>query len=231
MLNIKLLREDPHFVKERLIVKNFDATSILDSVLDLDVKRRDIQTQLDSLLAEQNTISKQIGLLMREGKREEAAKAKSSVTHFKESAKELESKMEFYAKELDSLLVQLPNIPHTSVPVGKSEQDNETVKEGGVMPELKFTIPHWELAQKYDIIDFDLGVKLTGAGFPVYKGKGARLQRALITYFLDKNREAGYSEVMPPLMVNEASGYGTGQLPDKGNQMYHVGLDNFYLIP
>lgn len=231
MLNIKLLREDPHFVKERLIVKNFDATSILDSVLDLDVKRRETQTQLDSLLAEQNTISKQIGLLMREGKREEAAKAKSSMTHFKESVKELESKMELYAKELDSLLVQLPNIPHSSVPVGKSEQDNETVKEGGVMPELKFTIPHWELAQKYDIIDFDLGVKLTGAGFPVYKGKGARLQRALITYFLDKNRDAGYSEVMPPLMVNEASGYGTGQLPDKGNQMYHVGLDNFYLIP
>lgn len=231
MLNIKLLREAPEFVKERLIIKNFDASEILDSILDLDVKRRGLQTEVDSLLAQQNVISKEIGLLMREGKKSEAEAAKGSVSQLKETSKELESTMDIYSKELDNLLVQLPNLPHESVPAGKAASDNEIVKEGGTIPELKFSIPHWELAQKYDIIDFDLGVKLTGAGFPVYKGKGARIQRALIAYFLDKNIAAGYNEVMPPLMVNEASGYGTGQLPDKGEQMYHVGLDNFYLIP
>ncbi|MFA6770820.1 MAG: serine--tRNA ligase [Bacteroidales bacterium] len=231
MLNIKLLRESPEFVKERLTIRNFDATKILESILDLDIKRRGLQTEVDSLLAEQNIISREIGSLMREGKKNEAEEAKSSVTQLKNSSKELESKMTLYSKELDDLLVLLPNLPHSSVPMGKTAQENEIVKEGGVIPKLKYSTPHWELAQRYEIIDFDLGVKLTGAGFPVYKGKGARLQRALIAYFLDKNSSAGYNEVMPPLMVNEASGYGTGQLPDKGEQMYHIGLDNFYLIP
>lgn len=231
MLNIKLLREAPEFVIERLKIKNFDAAGVLESILDLDVKRRGLQTEVDALLARQNAVSKEIGLLMKEGKKEEAQAAKSSVAELKESSKELEVAMDACSKELDNLLVQLPNLPHSSVPSGKIAQDNQIVKEGGSIPKLKYTIPHWELAQKHDIIDFDLGVKLTGAGFPVYKGKGARIQRALIAYFLDKNIAAGYTEVMPPLMVNEASGYGTGQLPDKGEQMYHVGLDNFYLIP
>lgn len=231
MLNIKLLRESPEFVKERLLVRNFDASKILESILDLDVKRRGLQTEVDSLLAKQNVLSKEIGLLMREGKKNDAEEAKSSVNQLKESSKELESQMDIYSKELDNLLVLLPNLPHVCVPSGKTPQDNQIVKEGGAIPDLEFSTPHWELAQKFDIIDFDLGVKLTGAGFPVYKGKGARIQRALIAYFLDRNTSAGYTEVMPPLMVNEASGYGTGQLPDKGEQMYHVGLDNFYLIP
>jgi len=231
MLNIKLLRENPSFVIERLAVKNFDAAEILGRVAGLDVKRRNTQTEADSILASQNSIAKEIGQLMKEGKRDEAEAAKVKVAELKESSKALEAKMEEYSRELNELLVLLPNLPHKSVPCGKSAEDNEIVREGGTKPELKNGIPHWELAKKYDIIDFDLGVKLTGAGFPVYKGKGARIQRALISYFLDKNIEAGYTEVMPPLMVNEASGYGTGQLPDKGEQMYHVGLDNFYLIP
>lgn len=231
MLNIKLLRDDSRFVKERLLVKNFDATVIIDSILDSDLKRRNIQTELDSILSGQNTMAREIGQLMKSGEREKAEALKSKVASLKERSKELEGEMDKFSQLLNELLVQLPNLPHSSVPSGKSAQDNEIVREGGVMPDLKENMPHWELAKKYEIIDFDLGVKLTGAGFPVYKGKGARLQRALISYFLDYNTKAGYNEVMPPLMVNEASGYGTGQLPDKGEQMYHVGLDNFYLIP
>lgn len=231
MLNIKLLRDDSRFVKERLLVKNFDATVIIDSILDSDLKKRNIQTELDSILSGQNTMAREIGQLMKSGEREKAEALKSKVASLKERSKELEGEMDKFSQLLNELLVQLPNLPHSSVPSGKSAQDNEIVREGGVMPDLKENMPHWELAKKYEIIDFDLGVKLTGAGFPVYKGKGARLQRALISYFLDYNTKAGYNEVMPPLMVNEASGYGTGQLPDKGEQMYHVGLDNFYLIP
>lgn len=231
MLNIKLLRDDSRFVKERLLVKNFDATDIIDSILDSDLKRRNIQTELDSILSGQNTMAREIGQLMKSGEREKAEALKSKVASLKERSKELEGEMDKFSQLLNELLLQLPNLPHSSVPSGKSAQDNEIVREGGVMPDLKENMPHWELAKKYEIIDFDLGVKLTGAGFPVYKGKGARLQRALISYFLDYNTKAGYNEVMPPLMVNEASGYGTGQLPDKGEQMYHVGLDNFYLIP
>ncbi len=231
MLNIKLLRDDSRFVKERLLVKNFDATVIIDSILDSDLKRRNIQTELDSILSGQNTMAREIGQLMKSGEREKAEALKSKVASLKERSKELEGEMDKFSQLLNELLLQLPNLPHSSVPSGKSAQDNEIVREGGVMPDLKENMPHWELAKKYEIIDFDLGVKLTGAGFPVYKGKGARLQRALISYFLDYNTKAGYNEVMPPLMVNEASGYGTGQLPDKGEQMYHVGLDNFYLIP
>lgn len=231
MLNIKLLRENPNLVIERLSVKNFDAANIIQQIADLDIKRRSAQTESDSLLSEQNSLAKEIGKLMKDGKVEEAGLAKQKVAQLKERSKNIESCMEDYSVMLNDLLVQLPNIPHISVPSGKGAEDNIIVKEGGVIPKLINYSPHWELAKSLDIIDFDLGVKLTGAGFPVYKGKGAKLQRALISYFLDQNIEAGYSEVMPPLMVNEASGYGTGQLPDKGEQMYHVGLDNFYLIP
>ena len=231
MLNIKILRENPNLVIERLSVKNFDAANIIQQIADLDIKRRSAQTESDSLLSEQNSLAKEIGKLMKDGKVEEAGLAKQKVAQLKERSKNIESCMEDYSVMLNDLLVQLPNIPHISVPSGKGAEDNIIVKEGGVIPKLINYSPHWELAKSLDIIDFDLGVKLTGAGFPVYKGKGAKLQRALISYFLDQNIEAGYSEVMPPLMVNEASGYGTGQLPDKGEQMYHVGLDNFYLIP
>lgn len=231
MLNIRLLREQPDYVTERLRVKNFDAAEIIRRINTLDIARRNSQTELDNILSEQNTLAKEIGAIMKSGKRDKAEVAKSRVVSLKEESKSLEERMNRFADELNELLVQLPNLPHSSVPAGKSAEDNLNVKEGGVIPHLVDAIPHWELAKKYDIIDFDLGVKLTGAGFPVYKGKGARIQRALISYFLDFNTKAGYTEVQPPLMVNEASGFGTGQLPDKGEQMYHVGLDNFYLIP
>ncbi|MDD2490903.1 MAG: serine--tRNA ligase [Bacteroidales bacterium] len=231
MLNIKLLREQPDLVLERLRVKNFDATDIIQRVNTLDALRRNSQTELDSKLAEQNSLAKEIGALMKAGRKDEAEVAKSKVALLKEESKALDEKMNGYLSELNELLVQLPNLPHISVPEGRVAEDNVTVKEGGEIPVLQNSLPHWELAKKYDIIDFDLGVKLTGAGFPVYKGKGAKIQRALISYFLDMNTKEGYMEVQPPLMVNEASGFGTGQLPDKGEQMYHVGLDNFYLIP
>ena len=231
MLDIKLLRDNSDYVIERLSVKNFDAKDIVKDILELDRLKRGRQTELENLLSEQNKIAKEIGSLMKEGKREEAENAKSRVAELKELSRTAEKELENYNLSLDDKLVQLPNLPHISVPKGKSAEDNVVVREGGEIPELKNGQPHWELTKRYDIIDFDLGVKLTGAGFPVYKGKGARLQRALISYFLDMNIESGYSEFQPPLMVNEASGYGTGQLPDKGEQMYHVGLDNFYLIP
>ena len=231
MLNIKLLRDNPAFVAERLAVKNFDAKEIIEKILDLDVKRRNSQTETDTILAEQNSISREVGKLMKDGNKAEAEIAKERVAQLKELSKELESKTEEYSNELNELILLLPNLPHISVPAGKTPEDNLIVRGGGEIPKLEYGIPHWDLAKRYDIIDFDLGVKLTGAGFPVYKGKGAKIQRALISYFLDRNTEAGYTEVQPPLMVNEASGYGTGQLPDKGEQMYHVGLDNFYLIP
>ena len=231
MLDIKLLRDNPDYIIERLSVKNFDAKDIVKDILELDTLKRGRQSELENLLSEQNKIAKEIGLLMKEGKKAEAEEIKLRVAELKERSKKVESDMECYGVDLDEKLVQLPNLPHQSVPTGRSAEDNIIVREGGVIPKLKSVLPHWDLAKKYDIIDFDLGVKLTGAGFPVYKGKGARLQRALISYFLDMNTEAGYSEFQPPLMVNEASGYGTGQLPDKGEQMYHVGLDNFYLIP
>jgi len=231
MLNIKLLREQPEFVKERLAVKNFDASGIITKVNDLDLIRRSSQTELDTLLAEQNVIAKEIGILMKDGKKEEAEAAKKRVSDLKERSKVFELQMQKSNADLNEQLVLLPNLPHISVPLGKTPEDNVIVREGGAIPKLEFSVPHWELAKKFDIIDFDLGVKLTGAGFPVYKGKGAKIQRALISYFLDKNTQAGYIEVQPPLMVNEASGYGTGQLPDKGEQMYFVGLDNYYLIP
>ncbi len=232
MLTLKLLREQPDFVIEKLAVKNFDAKEIVAKILKADELRRASQTQKDAVLAEQNQKAKEIGGLMKAGKKEEAEEAKKQVAQLKERSKELEQMMEEQNNEMIENLVLLPNIPADIVPAGKTAEDNLVVKEGGEKPQLgEEAKPHWELAKSLDFIDFDLGVKITGAGFPVYKGKGAKIQRALISFFLDCNTAAGYQEVQPPLVVNEASAYATGQLPDKGEQMYHVGLDNFYLIP
>ena len=232
MLTLKLLREQPDFVIEKLAVKNFDAKEIVAKILKADELRRASQTQKDAILAAQNQKAKEIGALMKAGKKEEAEAIKREVAELKEKSKELEQMMEEQNNGMMENLVLLPNIPSDIVPAGKTAEDNLVVKEGGVKPELgENAKPHWELAKSLDFIDFDLGVKITGAGFPVYKGKGAKIQRALISFFLDCNTAAGYQEVQPPLVVNEASAYATGQLPDKGEQMYHVGLDNFYLIP
>ena len=232
MLTLKLLRENPEFVISKLAVKNFDAREIVEKINTLDQNRRSLQLELDTCLAEQKKKAAQIGGLMKEGKREEAEAVKAEVAALKARSAEIERKSEENNTELNSQLVLLPNIPCDQVPEGKGAEDNVVVKTGNEIPDLgENKLPHWELAKKYDIIDFDLGVKLTGAGFPVYKGKGARLQRALINFFLDCNTNAGYLEVEPPVMVNEASGFGTGQLPDKEGQMYHATADNFYLVP
>ena len=232
MLTLKLLREKPEYVIKKLAVKNFDAGEIVYRIVDLDKNRRALQAELDSCLAEQKQKAAQIGALVKEGKKEEAEAVKAEVASLKEKSRDLEEKSEKNSHELESLMVLLPNIPCDQVPEGKGAEDNVVVKMGNEIPDLgPDALPHWDLARKLDIIDFDLGVKLTGAGFPVYKGKGARLQRALINMFLDINTAAGYLEVEPPVMVNEASGFGTGQLPDKEGQMYHANLDNFYLVP
>jgi seryl-tRNA synthetase len=232
MLTLKLLRENPEFVIAKLAVKNFDAREIVEKIIALDQNRRALQAELDTCLAEQKKKAAQIGGFMKEGKREEAEAVKADVAALKARSAEIEKTSQENNNELDSLVVLLPNIPCDMVPEGKTAEDNVVVKTGNEVPELgENKLPHWELAKKYDIIDFDLGVKLTGAGFPVYKGKGARLQRALINFFLDFNTNAGYQEVEPPIMVNEASGFGTGQLPDKEGQMYHATADNFYLVP
>ena len=239
MLTIKVIRENKEEVVKRLSKKGFDASGIIDDILNIDDKRRKIQTESDGLLAEQNRIAKEagieIGKLKKEDKHDEAEtvkqKAAIGVAEIKEKSKQAETDLETLEKALFDKLVTLPNLPHCSVPSGKTSADNVTIRSGGKMPDLKAKLPHWELAGKYGIIDFESGNKLTGAGFPVYKGKGAKLQRALISMFLDHNTEAGYCEIQPPLMVNEASGFGTGQLPDKEGQMYHVAADDFYLIP
>ena len=232
MLTLKTLRDDPQGVVEKLKIKNFDAKPIVDRILELDVLRRNLQTESDELLARQKQIAARIGGLMKEGRKEEAEEAKAETAELKTRSGELLARMDAAAKELESQLVLLPNTPCALVKPGKGAEDNEIVKMGG--PEVRLpenALPHWELARKYDIIDFDLGVKITGAGFPVYKGKGAKLQRALINFFLDYNTAAGYREVEPPVMVNAASGFGTGQLPDKEGQMYHANLDDFYMVP
>ena len=232
MLTLQLLRENPEFVIAKLAVKNFDAREIVEKIIALDQNRRALQAELDTCLAEQKKKAAQIGGFMKEGKREEAEAVKAEVAALKARSAEIEKTSQENNNELDSLVVLLPNIPCDMVPEGKTAEDNVVVKTGNEVPELgENKLPHWELAKKYDIIDFDLGVKLTGAGFPVYKGKGARLQRALINFFLDFNTNAGYQEIEPPIMVNEASGFGTGQLPDKEGQMYHATADNFYLVP
>ncbi|WP_297706918.1 serine--tRNA ligase [uncultured Eudoraea sp.] len=232
MLQLQALRTNKDQIAKALKKRNFDAELHLDKVLSLDEKRRALQTDLDNILAEGNKLSKEIGMLFKSGKAEEANQIKQKTTQLKEDSKRLTEELNAVADELQEALYQIPNTPHESVPAGNSEEDNEEVFREGDIPVLGGDAkPHWELAKKYDIIDFELGVKITGAGFPVYKGKGARLQRALIAYFLDKNTEAGYTEMQVPLLVNEASGYGTGSLPDKEGQMYHVTEENLYLIP
>lgn len=232
MLSLKLIQENKDLVVERLKIKNFDAKKIVEQILDLDQKRRSTQNSMDNNQAELNKMSKEIGDLFKQGKANEANELKEKNTNLKNIVKEQSDELTAIENQLNSILVQLPNLPHTSVPVGKGADDNVVVRSGGNIPELhKEALAHWDLAKKYDIIDFELGNKLTGSGFPVYKGKGAKIQRALISFFLDKATEAGYTEVMPPLMVNEDSGFGTGQLPDKEGQMYHVTVDNLYLIP
>ena len=232
MLTLKMLRDDPKAVIEKLAIKNFDAAPIVDRVLELDALRRKLQTESDALLAEQTRKAAEIGGLMKKGLKEEAEQVKAAVAELKAKSGELLAGMDAAGKELEEKLVLLPNVPCSLVKPGKGAENNEVVKMGG--PEVKLpdnALPHWELAKKYDIIDFDLGVKITGAGFPVYKGKGAKIQRALINFFLDCNTAAGYKEVEPPVMVNAASGFGTGQLPDKEGQMYHANLDDFYMVP
>ena len=229
---MKMLREDPEKVIAKLAIKNFDAREIVERVLELDGRRRSLQTESDAILAQQKVKAGEIGQLMKQGLRAEAEAAKAEVAELKARSGRLLEESDEVTRELEEKIVLLPNIPCDLVPEGKGAEDNVVVKMGG--PEVQLpegALPHWELCKKYDIIDFDLGVKITGAGFPVYKGKGARLQRALINFFLDCNTAAGYKEVEPPVMVNAASGFGTGQLPDKEAQMYHAGLDDFYMVP
>lgn len=232
MLTINLLRENPSHVIERLKIKNYDAEASVALILDLDRRRRELQTESDSVQAELNGLSKIIGSLMKEGRRDEAEKAKGDIAAMKERQKKLSEALVAAEEEMKGELVRLPNLPHKLVVPGRSAEDNVIVRSGGEVPVLhNDAVPHWDLIKKYDIIDFDLGIKITGAGFPVYKGKGARLQRALINFFLDEGGKAGYREIEPPILVNEDSGFGTGQLPDKEGQMYHAGLDNLYMIP
>ncbi|KPM32322.1 Seryl-tRNA synthetase, class IIa [Croceitalea dokdonensis DOKDO 023] len=232
MLQLQVLREQKEAIIKALGKRNLDAKPLLEAIIDLDEKRRATQTELDNTLAEANKISKEIGNLFKAGKASDANALKTKSAGLKETGKTLGEALNRIAAELDELLYQVPNIPHESVPKGNSDEDNEEIYSEGEIPKLvENAMPHWELAKRFDIIDFELGVKITGAGFPVYKGKGARLQRALISYFLDKNTAAGYTEMQVPHLVNDASGYGTGQLPDKEGQMYHVQADELYLIP
>ena len=232
MLTLKILREQPEFVIERLAVKHFDAREIVYKIIDIDKTRRSLQGELDNCLSEQKAKAAEIGSLMKAGKRDEAEAAKAAVAALKEKSRQLDEQMAESQKMQNDLVVLLPNLPCADVPEGRTAEDNVVVKMGGTVPELgEKALPHWELVKNLDIIDFDLGVKLTGAGFPVYKGQGARIQRALISYFLQRNTDAGYLEYQPPYMVNEASGFGTGQLPDKEGQMYHAPLDGFYMVP
>ena len=232
MLQLNTIREEKDRVLAGLKKRNFKELALIDEIIALDEKRRSTQLALDESLAKSNTLSKEIGSLFKSGETEKANALKAETATLKDTIKTLTDTLNSTVESLNDLLYRVPNIPNELVPEGTSEADNVVVFEAGEIPNLgKDALPHWELAKKYDLIDFELGVKLTGAGFPVYKGKGAKLQRALITYFLDKNTEAGYNEYQVPHVVNEASGYGTGQLPDKEGQMYHVGVDNLYLIP
>ena len=232
MLQIAYIRTNPEDVINRLAKKNFDAKELVENAIALDEKRRATQVALDTILQESNALSKDIGMLMRNGEKAKAEILKQKTTQFKDQTKELTEVLNQVSDDLNNTLYLLPNLPADIVPAGKTPEENETTFEEGEIPKLHAdALPHWELAKKYYIIDFELGVKITGAGFPVYKGKGAKLQRALISYFLDKNTDAGYNEVQVPHLVNEASGFGTGQLPDKEGQMYFVGEDNLYLIP
>lgn len=232
MLQLATLRNDTELVKERLAIKNFKEINLVDEIISLDDERKKLTFQFDETKAKINAASKEIGALMGKGQKEEAEAKKKDVESFKSQLNPIQEKLDTVEKQLNELLVRLPNLPSSKVPKGKTPEDNETVRTGGTKPVLySGAVPHWDLAKKYDLIDFELGNKITGSGFPVYKNKGAKLQRALIQYFLEYNTQAGYTEYMPPLMVNAASAYGTGQLPDKEGQMYHVTEDEFYLIP
>lgn len=232
MLQLSVIRENKEKVIKALAKRNLDANNLVDTVLELDEKRRATQVELDNVLAESNALSREIGEMMKSGEKAKAEIVKQKTAQLKEKSKELSEKLEAFTSSLSEELYKIPNTPADIVPEGKTPEDNLTVHQEGDIPVLhEGALPHWDLVKKYDIIDFELGVKITGAGFPVYKGKGAKLQRALISYFLDKNTAAGYQEVQVPHLVNEASGFGTGQLPDKEGQMYHVGLDDLYLIP
>jgi seryl-tRNA synthetase len=232
MLTLNVIKENPEEVIARLAKKHFDGREPIERIIELDKTRRAAQAEVDKNLAEVNALSKSIGMLMKEGKKAEAEAAKARVAELKESNKKDEALMKESEAAMTQILYTIPNMPHASVPEGRTAEDNVIERTGGPMPHLMpDALPHWEICKKYDLIDFELGVKITGAGFPVYKGKGARLQRALINFFLDNAREAGYLEVQPPYVVNEASGYGTGQLPDKEGQMYYCNEDGLYLIP
>jgi seryl-tRNA synthetase len=232
MLTIQQIKEDPSFIVKRLAVKGFDAAELIDKILLLDGQRRELQLNNDNQGAELKKYAAEIGALMKQGKKDEAEEAKAKVAALKEEQKTIAEKLDATEIAMRDILLSIPNIPCDMVPEGRTAEDNVVEKTGGEMPALgEDALPHWDLAKKYNLIDFDLGVKITGAGFPVYIGKGARLQRALIQFFLDEAGKAGYLEVQPPYVVNEASGYGTGQLPDKEGQMYHCQLDNLYLIP
>lgn len=232
MLTLKRICDNPQEVIDGLRLRNFDAEGMIKEVMSLDGKRRNAQTQLDNILAEVNSTSKLIGAYFKEGKKEEAEESSLHVTKLKEDSKTHESELAEAETKLQEILVNIPNVPHKSVPKGKGADDNLVERSGGDMPNLpQDAVPHWDLAKKYDLIDFELGVKITGAGFPVYKGKGARLQRALINFFLDNARDSGFTEIQPPYLVNAQSGFGTGQLPDKEGQMYHSQIDDLYLIP
>lgn len=232
MLNLKFIQDNPELVIEKLKRRNFDASEIVKDIIELYRHKNKLQGQADVAKGEMNNISKEIGILFREKKIEEANAAKTRTSVLKENIKQFDIDFAEIEEKVYDLLVQLPNLPHDSVPAGKGEDDNEILKTVGALPELgENALPHWELAKKYNLIDFELGVKLTGAGFPVYRGKGAQLQRALINFFLSEAAKAGYEEVQPPLMVNEDSAFATGQLPDKEGQMYHATEDNLYLIP
>ncbi len=232
MLQLTVLRQNPEWVKERLVIKHFGETSLVDAILLLDDQRKKLQLEFDNNQAKINSTSKEIGLLMGKGQKEEAESKKQEVAALKSSLQPIAEKLNAIEKQLQDELVKLPNLPSDRVPKGKTPADNIVVREGGVMPQLPAgSVPHWDLIKKYDIVDFETGAKITGSGFALFKGKGAKLQRALIQYFLDYNTAGGYTEYLPPFMVNEASAYGTGQLPDKEGQMYHMQEDNFYLIP
>jgi seryl-tRNA synthetase len=232
MLQVQVIRKQRDWVLERLAVKHFSEPGLVDKVIELDDQRKSLLTASEVLLARRNAASKEIGGLMATGKKEDAERLKVEVGRLKEELDEVSAKLVVAEKELMDTLVKLPNLPSEQVPVGRTPEDNVNIREGGEIPVLpEGSVPHWDLIKKYDIVDFETGVKLTGSGFPVYKGKGAKLQRALIQYFLDFNTAAGYTEYIPPYMVNEATAYGTGQLPDKEGQMYYMPADNFYLIP
>ena len=232
MLALQLINQDPEEVIRRLAIKHFDAREPITRIVELDKQRRALQKQRDDNAAVLNKMAAQIGALMKQGNREEAENVKSQVADLKTANKEIDDNLTAAQDEITQILLSIPNVPYSGVPEGRTAEDNVVEKTGGKMPELpKDALPHWDLAKKYNLIDFDMGVKITGAGFPVYVGKGARLQRALIQFFLDEAGKAGYVEIEPPFVVNEASGLGTGQLPDKEGQMYHCQVDNFYLIP